>query len=87
MDKDFVHVILAVLLLHDQVGGVLGQGFRHHVRALNAAADQLMTPPLMAEFMRGHEIGKVDVLLSMRPMKPIDSENGTVFGNDWAKPR
>ena len=33
--QDFVHVILAVLLLHHHVSGVLRQRFRHHVGALH----------------------------------------------------
>ena len=61
--QDLVHIVLAVLVLHHHVGGVLGQRFRHHVRALLLTADQLMTPPLMSQLVRRNEIRQVDIVL------------------------
>ena len=57
MAQDFMHIILAIFLLHHHVGGILRQGFRHHVGALHLRADQLVGPPLMPKLMRGDEIG------------------------------
>ena len=51
----------AVLLLHHHERGVLGQRLRHHVGAFDAAADELVRPPLMAELVRGDEVGEVDI--------------------------
>ena len=56
-----VHVVAAVLLLHDHERGVLGERLRHHVGAFDAAADELVRPPLMAQFMRGDEVSEVDI--------------------------
>ena len=42
--EELVHVVGAVLLLHDAEGGVLGEGFGHHVGAFDVAADELDDP-------------------------------------------
>ena len=62
MAQHLAHVVLAVFLLHHHVGGILRQRFRHHVRALHLAADQLVAPPLMAELVRGDEVSQVDIV-------------------------
>ena len=63
----------AILLLHHHEGGVLGQRFRHHVRAFHAPADQLVRPPLVAELMRGDEVGEVDVGGLFEPADEADA--------------
>ena len=53
------------------------------------AADQLMSPPLVTELVRRHEIREIDVVFSSltRLMNPMPSEYGTVLGKDCAKLR
>ena len=82
------HVVLAVLVLHHHVRRVLRERLGHHVGALHLAADELVAPPLVPELVRGDEIGRsTSAGFSMRPMKPIAPENGTVLGKDCAKAR
>src|SRR6202020_3060331 len=56
-----VHEVATLLLRHHLKSGILGQAFRNHVGTLHVGADELMGPPLMAEFMRSNEVGEVDV--------------------------
>ena len=56
-----MHQIAAVLVRHDLQRGVLGEAFRHHVGTFDIGADELVGPPLVAKFVRGDEVGEVDV--------------------------
>ena len=56
-----MHQVAAVLVRHDLQRGILGEAFRHHVGTFDVGADQLMGPPLVAEFVGGDEVGEVDV--------------------------
>jgi len=40
--QEAVHVVAAVLLLHDHQGGVLGERLGHHVGAFDASSDELV---------------------------------------------
>jgi len=71
--EEAVHVVLAVFFLHDHERGILGESFCHHVGALHVTADQLMSPPLVAEFVRSHEIGEVDVIFLDHVLDKADS--------------
>ena len=59
--EEAMHQIAAVLVRHHLQGRVLGQAFRHHVGTFGVGANQLVGPPLVAEFVGGHKIGEVDV--------------------------
>ena len=56
-----MHEVAAVLVRHDLERGVFGQAFRHHVGTFDVGADQLVGPPLVAEFMGGDEVSEVDI--------------------------
>ena len=56
-----MHEVAAVLVRHHLQRGVLGEAFRHHVGTFDVGADELVGPPLVAEFVSGDEVGEVDV--------------------------
>src|ERR1700721_2814893 len=56
-----MHQVTTVLVRHHLQGGILGETFRHHVGTFDIGADELVCPPLMAQFVSSDEVGEVDV--------------------------
>ena len=81
--EEEAHVFVAVSVVHDAKGGVLGERLGHHVRALDLAADELVTPPLMTELVGGDEVGVVDVLLGI--LDAADEAEGLGEGDGVGK--
>ena len=69
----FAQHVLAVLFFHHLQRRIFRERLAHHVRALRLASNQLVSPPLVRQFMCRHEVEQVDVIRFLQPFDEPDA--------------